>query len=115
MLVGDTNSGRRGLDEEVPAFSLREEGWIDGLAGCGWTDAFRHLNAAGFEATVSYLGEAVTSEAEVEGAVREFVSFAAVNPGTYFLACLVPGHIAAGMWDHFTVSTTARAPSLQIK
>ena len=45
LLVGDTNSGRRGLDEEVPVFSLREEGWIDGLAGCGWTDAFRHLNA----------------------------------------------------------------------
>jgi exodeoxyribonuclease-3 len=44
LLVGDTNSGRRGLDEEVPVFSAREEGWIDGLAGCGWTDAFRHLH-----------------------------------------------------------------------
>jgi exonuclease III len=45
LLVGDTNSGRRGLDEEVPAFSVREEGWIDGLGGCGWLDAFRHLRA----------------------------------------------------------------------
>jgi exodeoxyribonuclease-3 len=44
LLVGDTNSGRRGMDEEVPVFSAREEGWIDGLAGCGWTDAFRHLH-----------------------------------------------------------------------
>lgn len=43
LIVGDTNSGRRGLDEEVPVFSEREEGWIDGLAGCGWADAFRHL------------------------------------------------------------------------
>jgi exonuclease III len=26
-------------------FSVREEGWIDALAGCGWADAFRHLRA----------------------------------------------------------------------
>jgi exonuclease III len=45
LFVGDTNSGRRGLDEAVPVFSLREEGWIDALAGCGWCDAFRHLRA----------------------------------------------------------------------
>ena len=43
LFLGDTNSGRRGLDEEVPVFSVREEGWIDALAGCGWADAFRHL------------------------------------------------------------------------
>ena len=45
LVVGDTNSGRRGLDEQVPVFSLREEGWIDALAGCGWRDAFRCLRA----------------------------------------------------------------------
>jgi exonuclease III len=45
LFVGDTNSGRRGLDEEVPGFNAREEGWIDGLGGCGWRDAFRHLRA----------------------------------------------------------------------
>ena len=45
LLVGDTNSGRREIDEESPAFSAREEGWIDGLAACGWADAFRHLSA----------------------------------------------------------------------
>jgi exonuclease III len=45
LIVGDTNSGRRGLDEQVPVFSLREEGWIDALAGCGWRDAFRCLRA----------------------------------------------------------------------
>ena len=43
LLIGDTNSGRRGLDEEVPVFSVREESWIDALAACGWADAFRHL------------------------------------------------------------------------
>lgn len=42
LFIGDTNSGRRGLDEEAPAFNVREEGWIDALGGCGWTDAFRH-------------------------------------------------------------------------
>ncbi len=46
LMVGDTNSGRRGIDEQVPAFNLREEGWIDALAGCGWIDAFRHLRAS---------------------------------------------------------------------
>ena len=45
LLVGDTNSGRRDIDEESPAFSAREERWIDGLAACGWLDAFRHLHA----------------------------------------------------------------------
>jgi exonuclease III len=45
LFVGDTNSGRRGLDEEVPTFNAREEGWIDALAACGWIDAFRHLHA----------------------------------------------------------------------
>lgn len=45
LFVGDTNSGRRGIDEEVAAFNAREEAWIDGLGGCGWTDAFRHLRA----------------------------------------------------------------------
>lgn len=43
LLVGDTNSGRRAIDEQAPAFGAREEGWIDALAGCGWVDAFRHL------------------------------------------------------------------------
>lgn len=43
LLAGDTNSGRRGIDEEAPAFNLREEHWIDALAACGWTDAYRAL------------------------------------------------------------------------
>jgi exonuclease III len=45
LFAGDTNSGRRGLDEQVPAFNVREEGFIDDLAACGWLDAFRHLRA----------------------------------------------------------------------
>lgn len=41
LLVGDTNSGRRGDDEAVPAFNEIEEGWVDALAGLGWADVFR--------------------------------------------------------------------------
>ena len=43
LFIGDTNSGRRGLDEQVPGFNAIEEGWVDGLDECGWRDAFRHL------------------------------------------------------------------------
>lgn len=43
LLLGDTNSGRPGIDEESPAFNDREGAWIDGLERAGWLDAFRHL------------------------------------------------------------------------
>ena len=43
LLLGDTNSGRPGIDEEVPAFNAREGGWIDALDRARWCDAFRHL------------------------------------------------------------------------
>ena len=44
ILVGDTNSGRIGLDEEVPCFSKHEDGWVAALEDMRWRDAFRHLN-----------------------------------------------------------------------
>jgi exonuclease III len=43
VFVGDTNSGRRGIDEERPGFNTHEDGWMVGLEGLGWADAFRHL------------------------------------------------------------------------
>jgi endonuclease/exonuclease/phosphatase family metal-dependent hydrolase len=43
LLLGDTNSGRIGLDEEVPAFNRVEDGWMRALDEAGWADAFRHL------------------------------------------------------------------------
>ena len=43
VFMGDTNSGRIGLDEEVPAFNRFEDGWMRGLHEAGWIDAFRHL------------------------------------------------------------------------
>ena len=44
LLVGDTNSGRIGIDEEVPVFSRREDGWIAALEDAGWRDGFRRLH-----------------------------------------------------------------------
>ena len=46
LFLGDTNSGLIDLDEEVPAFSAEEDGWIRGLAAAGWADAFRHFKGA---------------------------------------------------------------------
>lgn len=46
LFLGDTNSGRIGLDEEVPAFNRVEDGWMRELDEAGWTDAFRHLRGA---------------------------------------------------------------------
>jgi exonuclease III len=46
LLVGDTNSGRIGLDEEAPAFNRIEDGWMRELDEAGWTDAYRHLRGS---------------------------------------------------------------------
>jgi exonuclease III len=43
MLLGDTNTGRPGLDEETPVFGPREDAWLSGLEQSGWLDAFRLL------------------------------------------------------------------------
>lgn len=42
LLVGDTNSGLIGVDEQSPAFNAREDGWVRALGAAGWTDAYRH-------------------------------------------------------------------------
>ena len=44
LLVGDTNSGRIGVDEEVPCFGKLEDGWLCALEDASWRDAFRHLH-----------------------------------------------------------------------
>ncbi|HEX6510345.1 MAG TPA: sulfocyanin-like copper-binding protein [Chloroflexota bacterium] len=45
----------------------------------------------------------------------QLFSFPAVQAGNYFIACLVPGHLQSGMWDRFTISRTANAPSKTAK
>ncbi len=44
LFAGDTNSGRMGVDEESPAFTKREESWIDAMGEAGWPDAYRLLH-----------------------------------------------------------------------
>jgi len=46
LLIGDTNCGKRGIDEEntQPARFYREHDWIAGFDDRGWVDAFRHLH-----------------------------------------------------------------------
>jgi len=43
VLLGDTNSGRPEVDEEVPVFGPREVAWLDAIERLGWADAFRSL------------------------------------------------------------------------
>ncbi len=44
LLLGDTNSGLPGIDEEAPAFGPREARWMAALDRLGWADAFRRLH-----------------------------------------------------------------------
>jgi exonuclease III len=38
LVAGDTNTGRRGLDELSPFFNLREDEWFRRIADVGWHD-----------------------------------------------------------------------------
>lgn len=51
LLVGDTNSGRIGIDEESPAFNRREDEWVMGLGKAGWPDVFRQRHPEAREYT----------------------------------------------------------------
>jgi len=44
LLIGDTNSGWIGLDEQAPAFNRREDAWMTALEDASWRDAFRLLH-----------------------------------------------------------------------
>jgi exonuclease III len=46
VLLGDTNSGRPDIDEEVPVFGPREVAWLDAIEALGWVDAFRSLRGS---------------------------------------------------------------------
>jgi len=46
------------------------------------------------------------------GKDTQLLGFRADHSGTFYMVCLVPGHLQSGMWDKFVVSPTAKAPSL---
>ncbi|HZP56914.1 MAG TPA: proline dehydrogenase family protein [Dehalococcoidia bacterium] len=64
------------LATNLPGLRRVARRFVAGQSRADALAAVRRLNAAGLEATVSFLGEAVTSEAEVRAAVAEFTSFA---------------------------------------
>jgi FtsP/CotA-like multicopper oxidase with cupredoxin domain len=55
--------------------------------------------------------DAVTGQAP--GATTTF-QFVAQGQGTYRIACLVPGHEQAGMWDTFTVGPASARPAASV-
>jgi sulfocyanin len=58
--------------------------------------------------------ETVNALQGVRSGVAQYVGFQATKVGKQYLVCLVPGHLQAGMWDYFTVSSTAKTPSIQV-
>ena len=60
----------------APGFRRFSRQFVAGERQVDVIEVVRALNVGGFEATVSFLGEAVTSEKEVAAAVEEFTSFA---------------------------------------
>lgn len=51
ILIGDTNSGRRDIDEENSVFNMRTDRWFVELAAAGFDDAFRYLHGNAREYT----------------------------------------------------------------
>jgi sulfocyanin len=49
------------------------------------------------------------------GKATQKFSFTANKAGSYLLICAIPGHAAAGMWDNFVVSKTAKTATAVIK
>ena len=45
IIMGDTNSGRTGIDEENRTFNRIENHWMSSMEALGWCDVFRHLHA----------------------------------------------------------------------
>jgi proline dehydrogenase len=61
----------------VPGFRGFSRRFVAGTSQADVIDAVRRLNARNLDATVSFLGEAVTTTAEVDAALREYTSYAA--------------------------------------
>ena len=44
LFVGDTNSGKIGLDEERPVFNRATNAWMEDMDAAGFKDLFRHMH-----------------------------------------------------------------------
>jgi len=74
LAMSRSRTGER-VATNVPGLRRFSRRFVAGNTQADVIDAVRRLNAAGFDATVSFLGESVTSELEVQAALREFTSF----------------------------------------
>ncbi|HXT38120.1 MAG TPA: sulfocyanin-like copper-binding protein, partial [Chloroflexota bacterium] len=45
----------------------------------------------------------------------QLLGLAADHAGTFYIDCLVPGHLASGMWDNFVISANTTTASLTSK
>jgi proline dehydrogenase len=73
LAASRSGTGER-IATNVPGFRGFSRRFVAGNTRADAVDAVRRLNADGFDATVSYLGEAVTSEPEVQAALGAFTS-----------------------------------------
>ena len=51
VFAGDTNSGRKGEDEETSVFNNKTTGWFDQIKEAGWRDAYRLVHGSKREFT----------------------------------------------------------------
>jgi len=59
----------------------------------------------------------VTSANVIGGTINknfQLLGMVADHAGSFYLDCLVPGHLASGMWDNFVVSATATTASMTV-
>jgi len=75
LALSRSRTGER-IAANMPGFRGFSRRFVAGTTQPDVIAAVRRLNADGFEATVSFLGEAVRSKAEVERALAEHASFA---------------------------------------
>jgi PQQ-dependent dehydrogenase (methanol/ethanol family) len=94
----------------------------------GWNVDFLFSNAGGFPHSAAiasnlkppvnlpYFGFAPVSTPNptvgIGPHITQVMSMNALPDGNFYIVCLVPGHIQTGMWDHFTISTTATMPAI---
>jgi sulfocyanin len=70
--------------------------------------------ALGQTAAVAIPGATKLSEGVPSTAGTLVAGLASDKAGKFYMVCGVPGHLQAGMWDHFTVSSSAKVPSIQV-
>lgn len=70
--------------------------------------------AVGQTAAVAVPGPTKLTEGVPASAGTLLAGLASDAPGSFYIVCGVPGHLQAGMYDKFTVSSSAKLPSLQV-